>query len=648
MAIRLTCACGKTLKVDDKYRGKKIKCPACGERLIVEEGDDTGVQADEPKKRPVKVADERDDDEDDEDREERSPRKKKVAQRSMVPWILGGCGVLTLMTCCLVSAGVGVWYFWFRGPADDLIYVHDGVAGFVSFRAGDIWKSQVVQDQLKKLPAQAKADMDKQMKEMETKSGMRPEDVERFTVIFRSFDNAPLDMDFVMTMKTTRAMDRKKILDAMTKEKGLTLKDVKDGGVTIHLVEGGGANAMAFHFPSDRVMVVAQKEATLKDVLKQAKKSPKSAALTRGVQMASSGRHQLVAAFEISGNLLNKVPPEAWKQAPNLRDMNGVIFAGTLTKDLALEMVLTFPTSAKAASAKKDVDELKALANQGIKAMGPKIPAAATKFMESVTIDQRSAEVVATAKLELDLDAFGPMNPFLGGFGGGGGGGFGPGPANRITSINNLKQIGLAMHSFHDVQRKLPNHAILHPKTGQPLLSWRVAILPYINEGALYNQIHRDEPWDSAHNRQFWNRMPIVYQLPGKPNDGRTYYQVFRSMPGSLDSAFPQRLPPKQPFGEGGPMNLAGMTDGTSNTILTVESAISANWMQPDDIIFQSGPGGFPVGRLGNHWGDNSFLAGMGDGTVRRFQRAIAPTDLQALITARGGEVIDIGRWEAR
>src|SRR5436309_3067341 len=104
MAIRLTCTCGKTLKVDDKYRGKKIKCPACGERLIVEEGDDTGVQAEEPKKRPVKVAEERDDDDDEE--EERKPKKKQVAQRSMMPWILGGCGVLTMMMCCLVSTGV--------------------------------------------------------------------------------------------------------------------------------------------------------------------------------------------------------------------------------------------------------------------------------------------------------------------------------------------------------------------------------------------------------------------------------------------------------------------------------------------------------------------------------------------------------------
>jgi hypothetical protein len=393
------------------------------------------------------------------------------------------------------------------------------------------------------------------------------------------------------------------------------------------------------HWPTDKLVLFSPREDSIKDSVRQAKKSPKSVPLSRGVQMASSSSHQFVAAFDISSNLMNKLPAQALQMAPNLREMNGVIFASTMTKDLAtMELVLTFPNAGKAESAKKDVEALKSVAMLGINAMGPKVPAPISKFMDSITIEQRSAEVVAKAKFEMDLDAFGPMNPFLGGFGGG----------NRIASTNNLKNIGLAMHSFHDVHKRLPNHAILHPKTGQPILSWRVALLPYLDQGPLYNQIKRDEPWNSPHNMKFATQMPNFYLLPGKPNDGRTYYQVFKSMPGSIESAFPQRIPPQPPFGEGGPMTLAGMQDGSSNTILVVESASSVNWMAPDEIMFQSGPAGFPSMRLGNHWGDNTFLAGMGDGTVRRFMRTITTNDMQALITARGGEAVDWPRWEAR
>ena len=53
-----------------------------------------------------------------------------------------------------------------------------------------------------------------------------------------------------------------------------------------------------------------------------------------------------------------------------------------------------------------------------------------------------------------------------------------------------------------------------HPQTGQPLLSWRVALLPQLDQLPLFQQIHLDEPWDSPHNRQFAEQMPAVYQMP--------------------------------------------------------------------------------------------------------------------------------------
>src|SRR5438045_1511259 len=77
---------------------------------------------------------------------------------------------------------------------------------------------------------------------------------------------------------------------------------------------------------------------------------------------------------------------------------------------------------------------------------------------------------------------------------------------HRLTSSNNLKQIALAFHSFHDTYGGMPAAAICD-KAGKPLLSWRVAILPWIEEGALYKQFKLDEPWDSKHNKALLKKM---------------------------------------------------------------------------------------------------------------------------------------------
>jgi len=71
----------------------------------------------------------------------------------------------------------------------------------------------------------------------------------------------------------------------------------------------------------------------------------------------------------------------------------------------------------------------------------------------------------------------------------------------------NLKQIALAMHNYHDTYGTFPPHAI-YSKDGKPLLSWRVMILPYIEQNNLYQQFHLDEPWDSEHNQKLMQQMP--------------------------------------------------------------------------------------------------------------------------------------------
>ena len=99
----------------------------------------------------------------------------------------------------------------------------------------------------------------------------------------------------------------------------------------------------------------------------------------------------------------------------------------------------------------------------------------------------------------------------------------------REKSTNNLMMIGLAMHNFahNQAEHRFPPAAL--KKDGKVLLSWRVAILPYLDQQALYAKFHLDEPWDSPHNKTLLDQMPEVYAPVIRRDDpkGSTHYQVF-------------------------------------------------------------------------------------------------------------------------
>ena len=110
--------------------------------------------------------------------------------------------------------------------------------------------------------------------------------------------------------------------------------------------------------------------------------------------------------------------------------------------------------------------------------------------------------------------------------------------------MNNLKQIGVALLNYQDAEGKLPS-ATGAGADGKPLLSWRVRILPYIEEAELYRQFHLDEPWDSEHNKPLIAKMPAIFAAPGSKvaGDNKTVYLTpaprTRCSPPASKSRFP-------------------------------------------------------------------------------------------------------------
>jgi hypothetical protein len=150
----------------------------------------------------------------------------------------------------------------------------------------------------------------------------------------------------------------------------------------------------------------------------------------------------------------------------------------------------------------------------------------------------------------------------------------------RHRSLNNLKQILIAIHNYHDAYGYLPSD--LRDKDGKPLLSWRVAILPYVEEDRLYSQFKLDQPWDSEHNKKLLARVPAVYRV-GVEAAGSTdtYYQAFAG-PDTPFHPQPGRGAGRAARG----FRLPDLTDGTSNTLGVIEAGPAVPWTKPADLPF--------------------------------------------------------------
>ena len=202
--------------------------------------------------------------------------------------------------------------------------------------------------------------------------------------------------------------------------------------------------------------------------------------------------------------------------------------------------------------------------------------------------------------------------------------------SNEAKSMNNLKQIMLAFHNYESANGFLPGDVV--DKNGKALMSWRVQLLPYLEQENLYRQLDFTKSWDDPKNAKVLAKMPAVFKIEGREatDANSTYFQLFTS-PKALEGGSPYLIP-------GLRRRFISITDGSSNTFGVVEATDAVNWAKPGDMTYD--PKKLPA--IGNPK-TGKFFAGMMDGYVGKFDRKRFTDDmLKGCITVDGGEIVNI------
>jgi prepilin-type processing-associated H-X9-DG protein len=498
-------------------------------------------------------------------------------------------------------------------PAD-LARVPGDAAAVLSVRVADLWNHEAS----KRLRDKVAKDHREALEQAEKAVGVPPADIERLTLVFADFlpQSEPIPLAFVFTAKP---FDKQKVLAAVAPG----AKEERRKDQTLYI--GGKEPERGVYFISDQAYVTSTAD-EVRSFLQRPKKEGGQAAALR----LAAEKHALVIGVSPQ--------PFIMQAGDRLEEEIGPFKALLKTESATLVADLGEVARGQARlvyGSEKDAQEAERAVKAGLD-MGREALAKVLEEMgrekdgltslsqllkqfqgglKDATVEQKGMNVELAMHFKPDLSAAGlAMVELVERV---------HGSAARIQSQNNLKQILLATINYADSVGHLPAQAVFGPD-GKPLLSWRVMILPYIEQDALYKQFHLDEPWDSEHNKKLLAQMPKTYQMPGSPKGTTdTHYLCFVG-PGAF---FEGKKGLKYP---------TEFTDGTSNTIMCVEAAKGVPWTKPEDLPFDPDK---ELPKLGGQF-PGGFNVGMCDGSVRFLSNKISKETLKAAITRNGGEVL--------
>ena len=200
--------------------------------------------------------------------------------------------------------------------------------------------------------------------------------------------------------------------------------------------------------------------------------------------------------------------------------------------------------------------------------------------------------------------------------------------AESVTLKNNLKTIVLGLHNHHDAYLSfIPSldNPRAYDEQKRPRFSWRVAVLPYIDQAPLYNQYNFDEPWDSEQNKAVLNQMPDVFRTPGEAGSNTRMLMVV----GEGTAVEPGKREAR----------VRDITDGLSNTLLVVHVGTdkAVPWTKPDDLPFDP----LAVRGMFGDVGESMVLA-TADGVVHKIRADAPEAELRNLITRNDHNPIDL------
>jgi prepilin-type processing-associated H-X9-DG protein len=520
----------------------------------------------------------------------------------------------------------------------DLSLIGDEHIGFVQIRLADLWKSDTFAP-VRTLVAKAGPEM---LSVFDRRFVPAPSTVDRFTLIFAANAQGPGPLpEAILVVTTSQPFDRAKLM------KGLLPQGVeaKSGNWTC-FTDADRGTALCVLDP--HTFALGPTAAVNKLAVKPRGQAGK---LQHALDLAAGGQ-SLVAVAKLESFLPiiqgMPLPPQLLAVA----EAQTFLVSARLVGDPRVDCRMEFADAQHAEAGEQGVRFAMSLARQQLQTARAEmealirgqdanqvgssddLPKAAAGLLGLGLVEladeqlaklplERKGEAL-TLSMELPKGPYGAMLAW---------GGFSAGlflPAvqkvreasSRMTSQNNLRQMALAMHNYHDANGRFPAAAICD-KAGKPLLSWRVAILPYVEQNDLYNKFHLDEPWDSKHNITLLPLMPAIY-APGasKPGDTKSYYRVFVG---------PQAL-----FEYDKGRRIADITDGTSNTWLVAEAAEAVPWTKPEELVYDPDK---PVPKLGNFF-NNGFNVVYADGSVHFIKSTLPEATIRALITHAGGEII--------